>query len=265
MIEPPLVFLVGELVRDGSLLLAMPLAILAGLISFLSPCVLPLVPGYLAYTTGLSASDLASGEAASQPRQTRRILLGTLGFVFGVGLVFVTLGALLGGFSAALREHIDTLSRLFGVVTIVLGLLLAGVLSRVELLNRDLRIHRLPRAGLIGAPLIGIAFALGWTPCIGPTLGMVLGLAASSEQASALRGAVLAFAYCLGLGIPLLVAGLAFGRAMRAFAVIKRHYQAVMVFSGGLLVVIGVLQVTGVWMLLMDELQRQFGSMSLPL
>lgn len=255
----------GGAVRDGSLLVAVPIAVAAGLVSFLSPCVLPLVPGYLSYVTGMSAGELADTEAVPLERPYRRIVLGSLGFVLGISLVFVSFGALFGQFGQVVREHTDALVRAFGLVTILLGLLLAGALERVPLLNQEARIHRLPRAGLAGAPLLGITFALGWTPCIGPTLAVVLGLAASSEQASALRGAGLSVAYCLGLGVPFLVTGLAFGRAMRAFTVVKRHYRLVMTLSGGLLVVIGVLQVAGVWSAFMDHLQSSFGGADLPL
>lgn len=272
----------GEAVRDGSLLVAIPIAMAAGLVSFLSPCVLPLVPGYLSYVTGMSGQDLAGatasagattsadskgddhGEgAASHP--ARRIALGALGFVLGISIVFVSFGAVFGGLGRVMRDNEELLTRVFGVLTILLGLLFAGVFSRVGLLNREMRIHRLPRAGWLGAPLLGITFALGWTPCIGPTLGVVLGLAASSDQASAMRGAVLSFAYCLGLGVPFLVTGLAFSRAMAAIAVVKRHYRAVVTAGGAMLVVIGVLQVTGVWTQLMNDVQTRFGTTDLPL
>lgn len=256
----------GEQVRDGSLLVAVPLAMAAGLVSFLSPCVLPLVPGYLSYVTGTSAGELggaADGSAARHP--ARRIALGALGFVAGIAVVFVSFGALFGGLGRVLRDNEDLLTRVFGVLTIGLGLLLAGAFGRTAFANRELRIHRLPRAGLMGAPLLGITFALGWTPCIGPTLGAVLGLAASSDQASALRGALLSFAYCLGLGVPFLLTGLAFDRAMGALAIVKRHYRAVMTAGGAMLVVIGVLQVTGVWTSLMNGLQTRFGGTDLPL
>jgi cytochrome c-type biogenesis protein len=256
---------VGEVVRDGSLLVAVPIAILAGLVSFLSPCVLPLVPGYLSYVTGSSASELAADAESSAPHSTRRIVLGALGFVLGISVVFVSFGALFGSLGQALRDSEEVLARGFGVLTILLGLLLAGVFARVPLANRELRVHYLPRAGWLTAPVLGVIFAVGWTPCIGPTLAAVLGLAASSDQASALRGSVLSLAYCLGLGLPFLVTGLAFGRAMHAFAVVKRHYRAVMVAGGGMLVAIGVLQVSGVWSAFMNELQVRFGGAALPL
>ncbi len=256
----------GEPVRDGSLLVALPIAAAAGLVSFLSPCVLPLVPGYLSYVTGMSARELVDGGAArTAVHPVRRVALGTLGFVLGISVVFVSFGALFGGLGRVLRAHEEVLTRAFGVVTIVLGLLLAGVFARLALFNRELRIHRLPRTGVAGAPLLGITFALGWTPCIGPTLGTVLGLAASTDGASAARGALLSCAYCLGLGVPFLVTGLAFNRTMRALSIVKRHYGAVTAVGGALLVLIGVLQVTGAWTELMDQVQARFGGAALPI
>jgi cytochrome c-type biogenesis protein len=253
-------------VRDGSLVVALPIAMLAGIVSFLSPCVLPLVPGYLSYVTGMSAAELADAQDhPGSAHPNRQIAIGALGFVLGISVVFVSFGALFGGFGRALQEHAETLTRVFGVLTILLGLMLAGVFSRIDVFNRELRIHKLPQAGWLGAPILGVVFALGWTPCIGPTLGVVLGLAASSDQASAARGALLSLAYCLGLGVPFLVTGLAFSKAMGAFSVVKRHYRAVMTVSGGMLVAIGVLQVTGVWTAWMNQLQTRFGGADLPL
>jgi cytochrome c-type biogenesis protein len=251
-------------IRDGSLLVAVPIAIAAGLVSFLSPCVLPLVPGYLGFVTGMTASELAAPTSPTRGRRTR-VVTGTLGFVLGIAIVFVSFGAIFGSFGQALRDNELLLTRVFGVLTIILGLALAGAFGNVALFNRELRIHRLPRAGLLAAPLLGITFALGWTPCIGPTLAVVLGLAASSDQASALRGASLSLAYCVGLGIPFLVAGLAFDRTMHAFGWIKRHYRAVMAVGGGMLVVIGLMQVTGLWTEFMAGLQTRFGGVDLPL
>jgi cytochrome c-type biogenesis protein len=250
----------GEQVRDGSLLVALPIAMAAGLVSFLSPCVLPLVPAYLSFVTGLSVSELGSVDPGADRVTARRIAIGALGFVLGISVVFVSFGALFGSLGAALRAHEEALTRAFGMVTILLGLVLAGAFGQISLFNREARFHWLPPAGLVGAPLLGITFALGWTPCIGPTLGAVLGLAASSDQASAARGAALSVAYCLGLGIPFLVTGLAFGRAMGALAVVKRHHQAVMTFGGAMLVALGVLQVTGLWTQVLNEVQTRFGS-----
>ncbi|MGH3796516.1 MAG: cytochrome c biogenesis CcdA family protein [Pseudonocardiaceae bacterium] len=243
---------------NGSLLVAVPIAIAAGLVSFLSPCVLPLVPGYLSFITGLSAAELgvvAPGEPRSEDggsvvvatRTAGRVVLGSCLFVLGLAVVFVSLGAAFGGLGAALRTHQEGLTRVLGVITIALGLFFAGAFQRLRIANTELRFHRTPTAGLAGAPLLGIMFGLGWTPCIGPTLSAVLGLAASTDQATAIRGAGLAFAYCIGLGIPFVIVGLAFQRSMSALAVVKRHYRAVMFVGGALLVVLGILEVTGLW------------------
>lgn len=255
----------AEQVTDGSLLVAAPLAFAAGVVSFLSPCVLPLVPAYLSYVTGMSAADLRDDTARASAHARRQVVLGTLGFVVGTAVVFMSFGALFGSFGEAMQRHSLGLSQIFGVITILLGLLLAGAFSRVDLFNREVRLHRLPTGGLLAAPLLGITFALGWTPCIGPTLGAVLGLAASADQASAARGALLSFVYCLGIGIPLLVTGLAFNRAMRAFDVVKRHYRGLMVASGAMLVALGLLQVTGIWYEWTSMLQTEFGGNELPL
>ena len=222
-------------ITDGSLLLALPVAAAAGLISFLSPCVLPLVPGYVSYTTGLVGADL--GEA-----RRGRVLAGTLLFVLGFTAVFVSLGALFGGLGSWLIEHTVTIQRVLGVITILMGLAFMGLLPGSA---REWRIHRAPTMGLIGAPMLGILFGLGWTPCIGPTLAAVQTLALT--QASALRGAILTTAYCLGLGIPFILVGLGLRRVAGGVGWVKRHYPLVMGVGGGLLVVLGVLLFTGVW------------------
>lgn len=222
-------------ITDGSLLLALPLAVAAGLISFLSPCVLPLVPGYLSYVTGLTGVDLAA-------RGRGRLVAGALLFVAGFTAVFVSAGVLLGSLGGFLVEHERILQQVLGGLTIVLGLAFMGA---VPWFQRDLRVHRRPVLGLAGAPMLGVLFGLGWTPCIGPTLGAVLTLAAT--EGSGVRGGVLAVAYCLGLGLPFVVTAVAFRRAMGAFGWVKRHYVWVMRVGGLLLVAIGALLVTGAW------------------
>jgi cytochrome c-type biogenesis protein len=228
-------------VTSGSLLLAVPIALLAGLVSFLSPCVLPLVPGYLSFVTGLAGADLdRSPRLAAAPRG--RILAGASLFVLGFSVVFVSAGVAFGSLGMMLQQHARGLSRVLGALTILLGLAFMGVVPGFA---RDLRIHRLPRVGLLGAPVLGLVFGLGWAPCIGPTLAAVQVLAFTS--ASAGRGAFLAFVYCLGLGLPFVIAALAFRRALGAFAVIRRHSRAITVTGGVTLVVLGLLLVTGVW------------------
>ena len=239
-----------DTVLDGPLLLALPVAAAAGLLSFLSPCVLPLVPGYLSFITGLSGAD------AEAPGGRRRVLVGGVLFVLGFSVVFVAAGALFGGLGSTLRNS-TPLRNALGAITILLGLVFLGGGRWLPGLNREFRVHRAIPAtsGIAAAPALGLFFGLGWTPCIGPTLGAVLTLAARDETATASRGAVLSLVYCLGLGLPFIVSGLAFSRAMRAFAVIRRHQQTIMRVGGAVLVLIGVLQVTGVYDKLVLEMQ----------
>ncbi|OHV49365.1 cytochrome c biogenesis CcdA family protein [Pseudofrankia sp. BMG5.36] len=354
------------LISDGPLLLATPVAAAAGLLSFFSPCVLPLVPGYLSYVTGLSGADLegepsaararratapaasgaepadavlgpalvtagataamAPGTAAhdahtaltpdpspvsdpgdngrrvcegrsfshtlwpsSDPgdngrrvcegrsfshtlwpsrlsaerpwlvttatavrhglgglRRTGRVTAGTGLFVLGFTVVFVSAGAAFGGLGQWLKVHQVGVAQVLGAVTIAMGLLFAGVFSRFSWANREFRIHRLPPTrGLLGAPLLGALFGLGWAPCLGPTLAAVQGLAVQSATAG--RGAFLSAVYCLGLGVPFVVTGLAFRRVAGALRAVRSHARLLTVAGGALLVAVGVLQVTGQW------------------
>ncbi|WP_218040133.1 cytochrome c biogenesis CcdA family protein [Actinomadura sp. WMMB 499] len=225
----------NETVVGGSLVAAAPLAALAGLVSFASPCVLPLVPGYLSYVTGMSGADLAD-------ERKGRLLAGVLLFVAGFSAVFVSYGVLFGGLGRWLLEYQETITRVLGVVTIVFGLAFMGLIPGLQ---RTVKSGRLPAAGLAGAPVLGVLFGIGWTPCIGPTLGAVQGLAIT--EASAGRGALLSLAYCLGLGLPFVAAALAYRRALGAFGAVKRHYPLVMRVGGGMLVLLGVLLVSGLW------------------
>jgi cytochrome c-type biogenesis protein len=241
----------------GSLLVAAPIAVAAGAVSFASPCVLPLVPGYLSYVTGMSGVDVEERDAPRARRELvrSRTFAGALLFVAGFSVVFVAGGALFGGLGSTLVVHHQGLQRALGVLTIVLGLAFAGLLGRIPLLAREFRFHRLPAAGLVGAPVLGALFGLGWAPCIGPTLTTVLALAASDSTATAARGAVLTGFYCAGLGLPFLAVALAFRRAMGALAIFRRHAHAVMLVGGVLLVAIGVLEVTGTWNSWVNQLQ----------
>lgn len=235
---------VSSTVTSGPLVLSIPIALAAGLVSFLSPCVLPLVPGYLSYITGFSGADLAAAETSSENEGRGKLVLGSVLFVLGFSLVFVTEGALFGGFAGGFQEHQKLIERVVGVLTVLLGLAFLGVVPGMQ---RELRIHRLPKAGLAGAPLLGIVFGVGWAPCIGPTLGAVNGLAFSDSAATASRGSLLSLFYCLGLGVPFILTALFLRRALRAFTFVKRHYDWVLRFGGGLLIVTGLLLASGLW------------------
>ena len=236
-------------VLDGSLLLAVPIAVLAGLVSFASPCVLPLVPGYLGYVTGLTGVDL-------EQQRRGRMVLGVALFVAGFTAVYVALGWLAGSAGNALRQeqHNVALTRVLGVLIIGLGLVFIGLVPR---LSGSRPIDLRPTAGLVGAPLLGVVFGLGWSPCIGPTLASILTL--SGDYGDGRRGALLAFAYCAGLGLPFLGAALAYRRAMSAFDVLRRHRVAINRAGGAMLVLLGVLLVSGVWTDLVVRVQVLLG------
>jgi len=230
-------------VTDGPLLVALPVAAAAGLVSFLSPCVLPLVPGYLSYVTGITGVDL-------EQQRRGRVLLGAALFVLGFSAVFVSSGALFGYLGADLAAHQRTVDVVLGSLTILMGLAFLGMIPGMQ---REWRVHRLPQAGLVGAPVLGVVFGVGWTPCLGPTLGAVQALA--FDQGSAGRGAFLTLGYCLGLGVPFLLTAVGFRRAMGVFAAVKRHYAVVVRAGGAMLVVVGLLLVTGWWQDLMIDLR----------
>ncbi|RFU87810.1 cytochrome c biogenesis protein CcdA [Streptomyces triticagri] len=233
-----------QTVLHGALLLALPIALLAGLVSFFSPCVLPLVPGYLSYVTGVGGADLADARRG-------RMAAGAGLFVLGFTAVFVSTGALFGGIGSTLLEHRDVINKVFGALTILLGLFFMGAMPSVT--RREFRFHTRPVSGLVGAPMLGALFGLGWVPCIGPTLGAVLTLAANEADAG--RGAILTVAYCLGLGVPFVLAAVAFRRALGAFAWVKRHYVWVMRIGGVMMIATGLLLVTGVWDSIVSEMQ----------
>ncbi|MET0930531.1 MAG: cytochrome c biogenesis protein CcdA [Aeromicrobium sp.] len=234
-----------DTVYSGNLLLAVPVAALAGLVSFFSPCVLPLLPGYLSYVSGVAAQDLESARRG-------RLLAGALLFVLGFSTVFVLGGALFGSIGLELRRYQDTLSIIAGVLVIILGLVFIGM---VPLLQREFRVHAVPAVGLAIAPVLGVFFGVGWVPCIGPTLTAVLSLSFATDDASASRGAFLTLIYCLGLGIPFVLAALGFGRFMTAVSWFRRHQRLVSIAGGVLLIAVGVLLVTGVWDDMVGEMQ----------
>ncbi len=236
----------GRAAASGSLLLAVPVALLAGLVAFASPCVLPLVPGYLGYLGGMSGAAgsgaRAGGGTALAAPSRARVLAGVGLFVAGFTAVFVAFGVLGGTIGAALNEHMDVITRVLGVLVILLGLAFMGL---VPFLRNERRLRLAPRAGLWGAPLLGVTFGLGWTPCIGPTLAAILTL--SLDEGSAWRGGLLAVAFCVGLGAPFLLVALGLESSQRALAFLRRHRLAIMRIGGGMLVLLGLALVTGVW------------------
>ncbi|MFJ7629695.1 cytochrome c biogenesis CcdA family protein [Streptomyces sp. NPDC097595] len=231
-------------VLNGALLVALPIALLGGLVSFFSPCVLPLVPGYLSYVTGVSGADLAEARRG-------RMVAGASLFVVGFTAVFVSGGALFGYFGDTLQANSGPLTKVLGVLMILMGAFFMGLMPWMT--QREFRIHRKPVTGLVGAPLLGALFGIGWTPCLGPTLSSVSILA--MNQGTAGRGAILTVAYCLGLGIPFVLAAVAFRKALGAFGWVKRHYAWVMRIGGGMMIVTGLLLLTGAWGSMMQELQ----------
>ena len=293
---------VAQLVTSGPLILALPVAAAAGAVTFLSPCCLPLVPGYLSFVTGMAGASGAPPAAAgspagvsggppgdpgdpadpggrtaasavavaappvtppvvpaaptvpARPRAPRaRVVAGTALFVLGFSVVFVAYGAALGGLGQLLIRHARLLTQILGGLTIVLGLLFAGAFDRFSFAGRIVRPATRPKAGLAGAPLLGVMFGLGWTPCIGPTLTAVLALSASTGTVA--RGALLAFVYALGLGIPFLLVSFGFQVAMRAFAFARRRARLVTRVGGAMLICVGLLEVTGAWSSFMAWLQ----------
>ncbi|MEU5715336.1 cytochrome c biogenesis protein CcdA [Streptomyces sp. NPDC020403] len=234
----------NETVLSGALLVALPIALLAGLVSFFSPCVLPLVPGYLSYVTGVSGTDLADARRG-------RMVAGASLFVLGFTVVFVSGGALFGYFGQNFLEHSALLTKVLGVLMILMGIFFMGLMPWMT--QREFRIHKKPVTGLVGAPILGALFGIGWTPCLGPTLSSVTALA--MQQGTAGRGAVLSVAYCVGLGLPFVLAAVAFRKALGAFGWVKRHYAWVMRIGGGMMIVTGVLLLTGAWDALIQEMR----------
>ena len=273
----------GQIIFDGSMLLAIGIAIAAGLVSFLLPCVLPLVPGYLGFLSGMApagqpaaVAPAPGGDGAGQPGSaavgTRarvkpvrdpgrgRLLLGVTLFIAGFTVVFVTIFVLGGTVGMFFIAYSDIITRIMGVVVIGLGLVFLGAFGFAQ---RTLRPELRGNAGLIGAPLLGLAMGIGWAPCIGPTMGSILALSINTGDVG--RAAVLGVAYSLGLGIPFILIAFGFGWAAKSLTFLRRHIRAINIIGGSLLVVLGVLMVTGVWNEIMSRLAAVVGSVELPL
>ena len=228
-------------ILDGALLAAFPISIVAGLISFLSPCCLPLVPGYLSYAAGMSKSR-------------GRVLAGSLLFVLGFSVLFVSYGALFGGLGSKILNHQGVITRVLGVFTIGLGLIFMGKFPMMPVYKPKISAV----GGLVGAPFLGFLFGVGWTPCIGPVLAAVETLA--FEQASAVRGAILSLGYSFGLGIPFILSGLFLDRSVRLRRFIAKRGNIITNFGGVLMIVIGLLQVSGLWNEIMNSLRSSISN-----
>lgn len=259
-----------ELINSGALWLAIPVAMLAGLVSFLSPCVLPLVPGYLGFLGGAvsprGASDPSTSAGAGVPGSGTgvpgrgRLVLGVLLFILGFSIVFVASTALSGTVGIFLLRWGDIITRILGVVIVLMGLVFLGLFGFAQ---REFRFQVDSKTGIIGAPLLGIALGIGWAPCLGPTLIAIVAL--SVNVGDPVRAGFLGLAYSLGLGIPFLLVALGFGWATRAIGFLRRHIRVVNIAGGVLLVLLGVLMITGLWTDIMSRLGAVMGSVFLPL
>ncbi|WP_309127564.1 cytochrome c biogenesis CcdA family protein [Microbacterium sp.] len=251
----------------GALWAAIPLAMLAGLVSFVSPCILPLVPGYLGFiggaagvSTAASTTSTSGGATLTHVAAKRRMLLGVLLFIAGFTVVFVGITALSGTVGAFVLEWSELITRILGVVIIAMGFVFLGFFGFAQ---REMRLNVNSTTGLVGAPLLGVALGLGWAPCMGPTLTAIVALSFNAGAPG--RAALLGVAYSLGLGIPFLLLALGFGWATRAVGFLRRHIRAINIAGGALLILLGVLMLTGVWTQIMSRLTAVMSSVILPI
>ena len=242
-------------ILSGSLGLAVVVAMIAGMVAFVSPCVLPVVPGYLGYVSGLAGQSMATpggGRSAGQGR----MVAGSALFVLGFTVVFMLIGGFVGAVGYLLQAYSVWIDRVAGVIVILMGLLFLGAFPG---LSGQKRLRARPDAGLLGAPLMGAIFGFAWTPCIGPTFAAVIALSLGGGG-SAERGAILALAYSLGLGVPFILFALLFHKALAASRAIARHRRIVSILSGAVLIIIGTLLLTGQWSAWMAELSTTIGT-----
>lgn len=242
----------------GPLLLAVGACVLAGLVSFASPCVVPLVPGYLSYLAGVSGAEtpaVTTGDARTTGPDRWRVAGAAALFVAGFTVVFVLATASVFGVIGALRINQELLQRVGGVITIVMGLVFLGF---VPALQKDIRFSPRRISSLAGAPLLGGVFGLGWTPCLGPTLAGVLSVAAGTEGATAARGVALIVAYCLGLGLPFIALGFGSAKALHGIGWLRRHSRTIQIIGGVMLILVGTALLTGAWELFVGWLRNEF-------
>ena len=239
---------VGQTVMSGSMLLAIPIAVAAGFLSFASPCVLPLVPGYLSFISGLSHKEIQNSEGLTQ--QKSRLVMGSLGFIAGFSFLFISAGAAFGQVGSWLKANQDGLNIVLGLVVIVMG---ASFLGWIPAAQQDFRLRMRIQDGIWSAPLLGLVFGLGWAPCIGPTLAAVLTL---SFEEGPIRGAILAMFYCIGLGAPFLLVALAYRKSLVATKFLRTHSRSITKIGGAFLVLIGFAIMTGLWQQMTIFLQQ---------
>lgn len=256
---------VGVLVYDGALLAALPIAVIAGVLSFASPCVLPLVPGYLGFVSGMAdgsepAPVVSSGSRTAAARSRRRLIAGVLLFISGFTIVFLAAFVVTGTLGLYVMQYREVLIRVAGVLVVVMGLVFLGAFGRLQ---RTIRPAVRQNIGLAGAPLLGAAMGIGWAPCIGPTLATILVIAANTGDV--VRAAILGLAYSLGLGIPFLLIAIGLGWATTTTTFLRRHIRTINLIGGGLLILLGILMVTGAWTEVMSYLGSLIMSIQLPL
>lgn len=245
-----------QLVGSGTLWAAVPIALIAGLLSFLSPCVLPLVPGYLGYISGTVLPKEKQGELA--PRG--RLVVGVLLFIAGFTVVFMAMNIFSGGLGVFFLKYNDIITRVLGVVIILMGLVFLGLFGFAQ---RQAKLSLNSNLGLAGAPLLGFALGLGWAPCIGPTLAVIMSL--SWNTGNVWRAALLGLVYSLGLGIPFLLVAFGLGWATKSLTFMRRHVRTINIIGGSLLILIGALMVSGIWGVIMNRMQGVIGSVNLPI